>query len=148
MSNFLYTDASTLVSVTCADSRGQQALRLLKKYNYLITSVLSEVETQAGIVTQAKGDLQLQVTLEDNAKEVFERFQIAHITEAVIAQATVLIRRYRAMLQLRPLDAIHVATAQEVKMQLAKGQVIDYLTSDQRQSRCFLSEGFRGTCLD
>lgn len=60
--------------------------------------------------------------------------------------ARTLVRRHRAGIGLRTLDALHLATSIEIQAQLGAGTV-EYITADRRQHTAFMAEGFAGAFL-
>lgn len=141
----VYLDSSVLVSIALRDKRGSQALAILGRRD-AYTSALSQVECQSGLSFQYAGAPSGLPVAEKALNAVLARAQIIQITPAILAQARTLVRRHRAGLGLRTLDAVHLASCVEIRAQLGAGAV-EYITSDQRQHSAFTAEGFSGTLL-
>lgn len=141
----VYLDSSVLVSIALRDRRGSQALTILGSRG-AYTSELSQVECQSGLSFQyasAPGGLP---TAEQALNAVLARVQMIQITPAILVQARTLVRRHRAGLGLRTLDAVHLASCIEIQAHFGAG-AIEYITADQRQHTAFTAEGFFGTLL-
>ena len=142
---FIYLDSSVLVAMALGDPRGTQALAIVGARDSC-TSALSPVECQAGLSFQyaaAPGGLP---AAEQALDAVLARMQIIPLTSSVLVHARTLVRRHRAGIGLRSLDAIHVASCGEIRAQVGTG-AIEYVTGDRRQHVAFTSEGFSGTLL-
>ena len=141
----VYLDSSVLVAIALRDARGSQTLHVLGSRS-AYTSEISQVECQAGLSFQfAKASSGLP-SAEQALNAVLARVQMIQVTEAVLAQARTLVRRHRAGLGLRTLDALHLASCVEVQAQLGFGAV-EYITADRRQHVAFTAEGFSGTLV-
>ena len=141
----VYLDSSVLVSIALRDIRGSHALAILGPRD-AYTSELSPVECQSGLSFQyatAPGGLP---TAELALNAVLARVQMIQVTPAILGHARTLVRRHRAGLGLRTLDAVHLASCIEIQAQLG-ASAIEYLTADQRQHNAFTAEGFFGTLL-
>ena len=148
--DYLYVDASTLVAIALDDPRrAQAALPMLAASKHVGTSGLSLVECQAALSQELRDEPQLLVDAEQNLNRLLIRLQILAIAPAVLTQARHLVKRYRTSLGLRSADAIHVATANEVRDAIGEqgSRLIEYLTSDRRQHAAFTAEGYAGTFL-
>jgi len=142
---FVYLDSSVLVAIALGERRGAQARAILGPRDSC-TSALSAVECQAGLSFQyatAPGGLP---AAEQALNAVLDRMQIIQATSAVLVHARTLVRRYRSGIGLRTLDAIHVASCNEVRAQLG-ARAVEYITADRRQHVAFTSEGFSGAFL-
>jgi predicted nucleic acid-binding protein len=142
---FVYLDSSVLVANALGDVRGSQALAILGSRDSC-TSETSAVECQAGLSFQyatAPGGLP---GAERSLNAVLARLQMIQITATVIGQARTLVRRHRAGIGLRTLDALHVASCAEIQAQLG-ADAIEYITADRRQHQAFTAEGFSGDFL-
>jgi len=144
MAKFLYADSSLLVSIACNDARGKMGLDLLKTYDRCFTSIISEIECQAGITTQAADNLDSLIALENNLENVFDRINLITINRTIVNISKNLLRRYRLSLGLRSLDSIHVATAKQIQTTVGTQNKLEYTTADRRQGECFTREGLRG----
>jgi predicted nucleic acid-binding protein len=141
----LYLDSSVLVSMALGDQRGLRALTILGLRDSC-TSELSAVECQAGLsfhYSEAPGGLP---AAEQVFNAILGRMQMIQVTSAVLGQARTLVRRHRAGIGLRTLDALHIASCSEVQAQLGTGN-LEYLTADRRQHNGFTAEGFSGILL-
>lgn len=141
----VYLDSSVLVSIALRDARGSQALAILGPRD-AYTSELSQVECQSGLSFQYASAPSGLPAAEQALNAVLARVQMVQITAAILAQARTLVRRHRAGLGLRTLDAVHLASYIEIQAQLGVG-AIEYITADQRQHSAFTAEGFFGTLL-
>ena len=142
---FVYLDSSVLVAMALGDGRGSQALALIGSRD-CCTSELSHVECQAGLSSQyssAPGGLP---AAEQALNAILSRADMIQVTAAVVGQARTLVRRHRAGLGLRTLDALHIASCVEVPEQLGAG-ALEYITADRRQHNAFTAEGFAGVFL-
>lgn len=141
----VYLDSSVLVSIALRDARGSQALAILGTRD-AYTSELSQVECQSGLSFQYASTPSGLPAAEQALNAVLARVQMVQITAAILAQARTLVRRHRAGLGLRTLDAVHLASYIEIQAQLGAG-ALEYVTADQRQHSAFTAEGFFGTLL-
>lgn len=141
----VYLDSSVLLSIALRDPRGSQALAILGLRD-AYTSELSQVECQSGLSIQYASAPSGLPAAEQALNAVLARVQMIQITPAILAQARTLVRRHRAGLGLRTLDAVHLASCIEIQAQLGVG-LIEYITADQRQHSAFTAEGFFGTLL-
>lgn len=141
----VYLDSSVLVSIALRDTRGSQALALLGSRD-AYTSELSQVECQSGLSFQYTSAPSGLPAAEQALNTVLARVQMIQITQAILGQARTLVRRHRAGLGLRTLDAVHLASCIEIQGQIGAG-AIEYITADQRQHAAFTAEGFLGTLL-
>ena len=141
----VYLDSSVLVSIALRDARGSQALAILGPRD-AYTSEFSQVECQSGLSFQYASAPSGLPAAEQALNAVLARIQMIQITAAILAQARTLVRRHRAGLGLRTLDAVHLASCIEIQAQLGAG-AIEYITADQRQHSAFTAEGFFGTLL-
>jgi predicted nucleic acid-binding protein len=141
----VYLDSSVLVAIALRDKRGSQAMRILGSRDAYASAIV-EVECQSSLSFQYANASSGLPSAEQALNAVLARVQTIQITTAVVAQARTLVRRYRAALGLRTLDAVHVASCVEMRAQLGAGAV-EYITADQRQHSAFASEGFSGTLL-
>jgi len=142
---FVYLDSSVLVAIALGDPRGVQALAILGSRD-ACTSALATLECQAGLSFQfatASGGLP---AAEQALDAVFDRLWIIQVTASVLVQARTLVRRHRSGIGLQTLDAIHVASCDEVRTQVGT-DAIDYITADRRQHVAFTAEGFRGALV-
>jgi len=142
---FVYLDSSIIVSIVLNDPRGSQAQTILGSRN-CYTSQISEVECQAGLSYQFSSAPSGLPASEQMLNTILAGMQIAQLTPTIIAEARILIRRYRSALGLRTLDALHIASCSHMQTQLAPG-AIEYITADRRQHNAFTAEGFHGTLL-
>ena len=142
---FVYLDSSVLVAIALADPQGAQALAIVGSRDSC-TSALSAVECQAGLSFQYAAALSGLPTAEQALDAVLAHMQIIQVTSNVLVQARTLVRRHRSGIGLRTLDAIHVASCEEVRAQIGTA-AIEYVTADKRQHLAFTSEGFSGTLL-
>ncbi len=141
----IYLDSSVIVSIALGEPRGIQVLAIVGPRD-AFTSEISAVECQSGLSSQyATAPSGLPVA-EKALNAVLGRLQMIQLTPAVLGQARTLVRRHRAGIGLRTLDALHVASAAEVQSQLGTG-TIEYLTADRRQHGAFTAEGFTGTLI-
>ena len=148
--SYLYLDTSTLISLALGDQkRSAVVIPLLKKFKNLICSEVSVVEGQSGISFQYSNDGRKRVTAEQNFNRVLTRLNLFCVSSLVLGHARVLVKSYRRSFGLRSLDAIHIATANLVRQQVAKGSNIsfEYVTSDERQHEVFTAEGYIGTFI-
>lgn len=141
----VYLDSSVLVSIAIGDTRGFQTLSLLGSRT-AYTSELSPVECQAGISFKYASASSGLPAAEQAINRIFERIQMVGITSAILNQARTLVRRHRAGIGLRTLDALHIASCIEIRSQLDPSSV-EYITADRRQHTAFMAEGFLGTLL-
>ena len=141
----VYLDSSVLVSIALRDARGSQALAILGPRD-AYTSELSQVECQSGLSFQYASAPSGLTTAEQALNAVLARVQMIQVTPAILGQARTLVRRHRAGLSLRTLDAVHLASCIEIQAQIGAG-AIEYITADQRQHSAFTAEGFFGTLL-
>ena len=141
----VYLDSSVLVSIALRDTRGFQALAILGSHD-AYSSELSQVECQSGLSFQYASAPSGLPTAEQALNAVLARVQMIQITPAILGQARTLVRRHRAGLGLRTLDAVHLASCIEIQAQLGTGAV-EYITADQRQHSAFTAEGLFGTLL-
>jgi predicted nucleic acid-binding protein len=141
----VYLDSSVLVSIALRDTRGSQALTILGSRD-AYTSELSPVECQSGLSFQYASAPSGLPSAEHALNSVLARVQMIQITPVILSQARTLVRRHRAGLGLRTLDAIHLASCIEIQAQLGAGAV-EYITADHRQHSAFTAEGFLGTLL-
>src|SRR6058998_3947174 len=112
--NYLYLDASTLVSIALNDPvRAPKALNHIQKYDGVMTSDLSRVECQAGVSSQLSTHPDLLVAAEQNMNRIMNRLLVLNIATSVVDTARALIKRHRVSIGLRSADAIHLATAHE-----------------------------------
>ena len=145
MTSNIYLDSSVLVSIALGDPRGLQALVIIGSRD-ACTSELSTVECQSGLSAQYATAPSGLPAAEQALNAVLDRIQLIQITPAVLTQARTLIRRHRAGLGLRTLDALHVASVAEIRAQLGTG-AIEYLTADRKQHSAFMAEGFTGSLI-
>ncbi|HEY2933805.1 MAG TPA: type II toxin-antitoxin system VapC family toxin [Acidobacteriota bacterium] len=148
--NYLYVDASTLVSIALNDpARAPKALKHISKYDEVMTSDLSRVECQAGLSSQLSNHPDLLVAAEQNMNRVLNRLMVLNIATSVVDMARTLIRRHRVSIGLRSADAIHLASANEFRQAvgLTNDLHLEYLTSDRKQHQAFTAEGFEGLFL-
>lgn len=141
----VYLDSSVLVSIALRDVRGSKALTILGSRD-AYSSELSQVECQSGLSFQYARAPSGLPTAEQALNGVLARVQMIRITPTILSQARILVRRHRAGLGLRTLDAVHLASCIEIQAQLGTGAV-EYITADQRQHSAFTAEGFFGTLL-
>lgn len=125
--------------------RGSQALTILGSRD-AYSSELSQVECQSGLSFQYASVPSGLPTAEQALNAVLARVQMIQITPAILGQARILVRRHRAGLGLRTVDAVHLASCIEIQAQFGTGAV-EYITADQRQHSAFTAEGFFGTLL-
>ena len=141
---FVYFDSSVLVAIALGDPRGTQAVAMLESRDSC-TSALSTVECQAGLSFQFAAAPSGLPAAEQALDAVLDRMHIIRVTGSVLVQARTLVRRHRSGIGLHTLDAIHVASCDEVRAQV--GGAIEYITADKRQHVAFMSEGFSGAFL-
>ena len=141
----VYLDSSVLVCIALRDTRGSQALAILGSRD-AYASELSQVECQSGLSFQFASAPSGLPIAEQALNAVLARVQMIQITPDILGQARILVRRHRAGLGLRALDALHLASCIEIQAQLGTGAV-EYVTADQRQHGAFTAEGFFGTLL-
>ncbi len=145
--NFLYLDSSILVSIALDDPlRGKQALEHIQQFDLAGTSLLSLVECQSGISFQLSQSPSLLVSAEQNINRLFETVEMINLNQQITHRARSLVKQYRVLLGLRSADAIHLACANEVRVNLENDPTfrIQYLTSDHRQHQAFTAEGYTG----
>lgn len=143
--NVIYLDSSVLISMAIGDVRGLQAFAMIGTRGPY-TSELSPVECQSGISFKYASSASGLPAAEQALNAVLARVRMVQITSAVLNQARTLVRRHRAGIGLRTLDALHVASCIEIQSQLGSGTV-EYITADRRQHSAFMAEGFWGTFL-
>jgi len=141
----VYLDSSVLVSIALRDTRGSKALAILGPRD-AYTSELSQVECQSGLSFQYANAPSGLPIAEQALNAVLARVEMIHITPGILVHARTLVRRHRAGLGLRTLDAVHLASCIEIQAQLGAG-FIEYITADQRQHTAFTAEGFFGNLL-
>jgi len=141
----VYLDSSILVSIALDDRRGVQAVAIVGSRD-AYSSDIAPVECQSGLSFQYAASPGGLPAAEQSLNAVLARIQMIQMTTPVLIQARTLVRRHRAGIGLRTLDALHVAACAEVQAQLGSGTV-EYITADRRQHTAFMAEGFAGSLL-
>lgn len=141
----VYLDSSVVVSIALGDPRGVQALAIIGPRD-AYTSELASVECQAGLSFQFANTRSGLPAAEQSLNAVLSRMQLIQVTTAILIQARTLVRRHRAGIGLRTLDALHIASCAEIQTHLGTSTV-EYITADRRQHSAFTAEGFTGTVL-
>lgn len=141
----VYLDSSVLVAIALGGERGINVLAMVGTRDSW-TSAISPVECEAGLSFQyasAPGGLP---AAEQALNAVLVHTHIIEVTINVLVQARTLVRRHRAGIGLRTLDAIHVASCGELRA-LIGAAAIEYVTADRRLHAAFTAEGLSGTLL-
>src|SRR3990172_2983157 len=129
--SWLYVDSSTLVSIALTDpKRAPKAIQHIGGFKGAVTSELSRIECQAGLCSQLKSRPDVLTAAEQNLNRIFARMLVLSIGTRVVDAARTLIKRYRVAPSLRSADAIHIATANELRTLLGRGKGLrlEYLT--------------------
>jgi predicted nucleic acid-binding protein len=147
---YLYLDSSIIVSLILGDPKRSPAARsLIPEFEVVGTSLLSEVECQAGLSSELANKPDQLVDAEQNLNRFFARLTLFAVEKNVLSQARSLVRRYRIFPGLRSLDAIHLATATLIQSSFETEDMrLEYVTSDRKQHAAFTAEGFRGKFIE
>lgn len=113
-----YLDSSAIVKLVVREPESAALRRYLRRRRPLISSALARTEV-------ARALLPLGADAIARGREVLSRFDLARVNDRVLTAAGSLLPH-----DIRSLDAIHLATAQELGAEL--GRVVTY---DERMSR-------------
>jgi uncharacterized protein len=113
-----YLDSSAIVKLVVREPESGALRRYLRRRRPLISSALARTEV-------ARALLPLGLEVVDRGQEVLTRFELARVNDRVLTVAGSMLPA-----NIRSLDAIHLATAQQLGADLAR-----IVTYDERMSR-------------
>ena len=122
----IYLDSSAIVKLVVAEPESGALRRYLRRRRPLVSSALARAEV-------ARALLPLGEPAARRGQEVLARLELIRISDRILAGAGQLLP-----LELRTLDAIHLATAQEVGSDLAR-----IITYDERLRAAASAAGCR-----
>lgn len=104
----VYVDSSAIVKLAVAEPESAALRRYLRRRRPLVSSALAKAEV-------ARALLPLGASAVRRGEEVLARLELIRVSDRVLAAAGALLPA-----ELRTLDAIHVATAQQLGSDLAR----------------------------
>jgi hypothetical protein len=126
VSRATYLDSSAIVKLAVREPETTALRRYLRGKSSLVTSALARVE-----VARALGPLGLAAV--ERGNDVLARLEVVRVNDRVLRAAAVM-----PPLELRYLDAIHLATAQQLDEDLAR-----ICTYDQRMAAAATAVGWK-----
>ena len=124
----IYLDSSAIVKMAVQESESGALLRFLRRRRVLLSSALARTEVSRALIP-------LGAEAVERGHEALARVNLVRVSDRVLRAAGVLLPA-----DLRSLDAIHLATAQEVRDELAS-----IVTYDERMSAAGRRLGFKVT---
>ncbi len=121
----IYLDSSAIVKLVVREPESAALRRYLRRRRPLISSALARTEV-------ARALLPLGAEVVARGQDVLTRFDLARVTDRVLTAAGSMLPE-----NIRSLDAIHLATAQQLGADLAR-----IVTYDDRMSRAAQALGF------
>ena len=147
MLRHLYLDSSILASLALKDEgRAKLVLQKIEESDEIGTSEVAVVECQAGLSAQLSGQGELLVLAEQNLNQILARMTLYSVESVILGHARALVKQHRVATELRTLDAIHVATANVIRLAYLHSQefFLEYMTCDRKQHAAFTAEGHVG----
>ena len=121
----VYLDSSAIVKLVVREPESAELRRYLRRRRVLVTSALARTEVSRALLPFGSAVL-------DRGDQVFERLNIVRLNDRILQRAGTM-----QPAELRSLDAIHLATAEQVRPDLAK-----VCTYDQRMRAAAVALGF------
>ncbi|MDQ3757253.1 MAG: type II toxin-antitoxin system VapC family toxin [Actinomycetota bacterium] len=121
-----YVDSSAIVKLVVEEPESAALRRHLRRQRTLVSSALARTEVLRAILPFGPQAAQ-------RANDVMARFELARVSDRVLSAAGTLLPP-----ELRSLDAIHLATAQQLGADLAK-----VVTYDERMAEVAQAMGLR-----
>ncbi len=121
-----YVDSSALVKLVVREAESIALLRYLQRHRPLVSSALARTEVLRALLPLGRQAI-------ERGRDVLMRIDMARVNDAVLEAAGILLP-----VNLRSLDAIHLATAQQLSTDLAR-----IVTYDERMAVAARALGFR-----
>ncbi|MGQ0569394.1 MAG: type II toxin-antitoxin system VapC family toxin [Armatimonadota bacterium] len=120
-----YVDSSALVKLVVREAESTTLLRYLQRHRPLVSSALARTEVLRALLPLGRQAI-------ERGRDVLMRIDMARVNDAVLEAAGILLP-----VNLRSLDAIHLATAQQLSTDLAR-----IVTYDERMAVAARALGF------
>jgi predicted nucleic acid-binding protein len=121
-----YVDSSAIVKLVIAEPESEALRRYLRRRRPLVSSALARAEVARALLSIGEPALR-------RGRDVLRGFDLIRINDRILAAAGTLLPA-----DIRTLDAIHIATAQELQPELAR-----IVTYDDRMAAAVRSIGWR-----
>jgi hypothetical protein len=121
-----YVDSSALVKLAVRETESAALLRYLQRHRPLVSSALARTEVLRALLPLGRQAI-------ERGRDVLRRIDLARVNDVVLDAAGTL-----RPVHLRSLDAIHLATAQQLGRDLAR-----VVTYDTRMAAAARALGFR-----
>ena len=122
----LYLDSSAIVKLVIAEPESSALRRYLRRRRPLVSSALARAEVARALLPLGEPALR-------RGEEVLARLELIRVSDRILAGAGSLLPA-----ELRPLDAIHLASAEQFGSDLRA-----FVTYDERLAAAAAARGFR-----
>lgn len=123
-----YLDASAIVKLAVREAESNELLRYLRRRRPLVSSALARTEVLRALLPSGE-------TAVRRGRDALSRLDLVRINDRILGAAGVLLP-----VDVRSLDAIHLATAQQLG-----GDLGPFVTYDERMAAAASGLGFRVT---